>query len=230
MVLNWQAIWAFSKIGLYLIVIAVAVCSQHHYRTFNVLISHDCITIRCHIWMDQASCAVYFLWIVAEVRCTFFRRTSLRLVLLCFDPWLADAPTCIGSRFWTICFMRFHRRCNLKTVPNIVELSLVSGIGPLIKWNVPVLPMDRRLRAPQTSGPYALGHTFPPTSDAPDYPLVLVGLGLGVGEGLGLRVELGLGNHITISTRGVIICQGVENGHNTGTNRDGCVRLEIKVL
>ncbi len=27
---------------------------------------------------------------------------------------------------------------------------------------------------------------------------------------------LGLGNHIEISTRGVIIWQGVENGHNTG--------------
>ncbi len=40
--------------------------------------------------------------------------------------------------------------------------------------------------------------------------LVLVGLGLGVGEGLGL------GNQIAISTRGVIIWQGVENGHNTG--------------
>ncbi len=40
-------------------------------------------------------------------------------------------------------------------------------------------------------------------------PLVLVGLGLGVGEGLGL------GNQIAISTRGVIIWQGVENGHNS---------------
>ncbi len=38
-----------------------------------------------------------------------------------------------------------------------------------------------------------------------------IGLGLGVGEGLGL------GTHIVISTRGVIIWQGVENGHNTGT-------------
>ncbi len=46
--------------------------------------------------------------------------------------------------------------------------------------------------------------------------LVLVGLGLGVGEGLGLEVGLGLGNQIAISTRGVIIWQGVENGHNTG--------------
>ncbi len=48
-------------------------------------------------------------------------------------------------------------------------------------------------------------------------PLVLVGLGLGVGEGLGLGVGLGLGNQIAISTRGVIIWQGVENGHNTGS-------------
>ncbi len=46
----------------------------------------------------------------------------------------------------------------------------------------------------------------------PDYyPLVLVGLELGVGEGLGL------GNQVVISTRGVIIWQGVENGHKTGT-------------
>ncbi len=36
-------------------------------------------------------------------------------------------------------------------------------------------------------------------------PLVLVGLGLDVGEGLGL------GNQIAISTRGVMIWQGVEN-------------------
>ncbi len=40
-------------------------------------------------------------------------------------------------------------------------------------------------------------------------PLVLVGLGLGVGEGLGL------GNQIAISSRGVIIWQGVKNGHDT---------------
>ncbi len=49
-------------------------------------------------------------------------------------------------------------------------------------------------------------------------PLVLVGLGLGVGEGLGLGVGLVLGNQIAISTRGVINWQGVENGHNTGTD------------
>ncbi len=47
-------------------------------------------------------------------------------------------------------------------------------------------------------------------------PLVWVNLGIGVGEGLGLDVGLGLGNQIAISTRGVIIWQGVENGHNTG--------------
>ncbi len=47
-------------------------------------------------------------------------------------------------------------------------------------------------------------------------PLVLVCLGLGVGEGLGLGVRSGLGNQRAISTRGVIIWQGVENGHNTG--------------
>ncbi len=43
--------------------------------------------------------------------------------------------------------------------------------------------------------------------------LVLVGLGLGVGEGLGL------GNQIAISMRGVIIWQGVENGHNTDVDK-----------
>ncbi len=38
-----------------------------------------------------------------------------------------------------------------------------------------------------------------------------------MGEGLGLGVGLGLGNQIAISTRGVIIWQGVKNGHNTGS-------------
>lgn len=49
----------------------------------------------------------------------------------------------------------------------------------------------------------------------PDYypPLVLVGLRLGVGEGLGL------GNQIAISTRGIIIWQGVKNGHITGCKK-----------
>ncbi len=58
--------------------------------------------------------------------------------------------------------MRFCMCCNLKTAPNIGELSLVSVIGPLLEWNIPVLPMARRSRAPQTSGPYALFHTSPP--------------------------------------------------------------------
>ncbi len=56
-------------------------------------------------------------------------------------------------------------------------------------------------------------------------PLVLVGLGLGVGEGLGLGVGLGLGNQVAISTRGVIIWQGVENGHNTGPRHKRTKRL-----
>ncbi len=43
--------------------------------------------------------------------------------------------------------MRFRMRCNLKTAPNIGELSLVSAIGPLLEWNVPVLPMARRSRS-----------------------------------------------------------------------------------
>ncbi len=68
--------------------------------------------------------------------------------------------------------MLFRMRCNLKTVPNNGEVSLVSVIGPLLEGSVPVFPMfpmaSRRSRAPQTSGPYALCHPFPPTSDAPD--------------------------------------------------------------
>ncbi len=34
--------------------------------------------------------------------------------------------------------MQFHMCCNLKTAPNIGELSFVSAIGLLIEWNVPV--------------------------------------------------------------------------------------------
>ncbi len=60
-------------------------------------------------------------------------------------------------------------------------------------------------------------------------PLVLVGLGLGVGEGLGLGVGLGLGNHIAISMRGVIIWQGVENGHNTGNALQVASATETRV-
>ncbi len=40
--------------------------------------------------------------------------------------------------------MRFRMHCNLKTAPNIGEVSLVSVIGPLHEWNVPVLPMASR--------------------------------------------------------------------------------------
>ncbi len=55
--------------------------------------------------------------------------------------------------------------------------------------------------------------------------LVLVGLGLGLGVGEGL----GLGNQIAISTRGVIIWQGVENGHNTGTGlTHGCEWVDVR--
>ncbi len=46
-----------------------------------------------------------------------------------------------------------------------------------------------------------------PSSDPCQIITPLVFVGLGVGEGLGL------GNHKAISTRGVIICQGVENWH-----------------
>ncbi len=64
--------------------------------------------------------------------------------------------------------MRFRIRCNLKTAANIGEVSFVLLFGPLFEWNVLVFPMaSRRSRAPQTSGPYALCHPFPPTSNAP---------------------------------------------------------------
>ncbi len=40
---------------------------------------------------------------------------------------------------------------------------------------------------------------------------------------MGLR----LGNHIAISTRGVIIWQGVENGHNTGVSSEHNGQSEV---
>ncbi len=52
-------------------------------------------------------------------------------------------------------------------------------------------------------------------------PLVLVGLGLGVGAGLGLGNQIQIG----ISTIGVIIWQGVENGHNGKASGDYHRRL-----
>ncbi len=63
---------------------------------------------------------------------------------LYFDARLADASGSAVSHFWSICFMRFRVRCNLKTAPNIGEVSLVSVISPLHEWNVPVLPMASR--------------------------------------------------------------------------------------
>ncbi len=45
-----------------------------------------------------------------------------------------------------------------------------------------------------------------------------------MGEGLGL------GNHIAISTGGVIIWQGVENGHNTGNrSKTLCTGVSLNV-
>ncbi len=61
--------------------------------------------------------------------------------------------------------MRFRMRCNLKTAPNIGELSLVSAIGPLLEWNVLVFPMARRSRAPRPLGPMHSVTLFP--HDAP---------------------------------------------------------------
>ncbi len=58
--------------------------------------------------------------------------------------------------------MRFRMRCHLKTAPNIGEVSFVSAFSHYLNGM-----SSRRSRAPQTSGPYALYHPFPPTSDAP---------------------------------------------------------------
>ncbi len=35
-----------------------------------------------------------------------------------------------ASHFWSICFIGFHMRCNLKTARKV---SLVSAIGPLLE-------------------------------------------------------------------------------------------------
>ncbi len=67
--------------------------------------------------------------------------------------------------------MQFRMRCNLKTAPNIGEVSFISAFGPLFEWNVLVFPMaSRRLRAPQTSGPMHSVTLFPPLAT----PLVIV--------------------------------------------------------
>ncbi len=123
-------------------------CFQPASLTF--LISHDCITILCHIWVDQATCAVYLLEIVAEAPWQCCAVT---------DPTLLRAAGgCIGERcFALLDYLVFCMRCNLKTAPNIGELSLVSAIGPLFEWNVPVLPMvSWQSQAPQTSRPYEM--------------------------------------------------------------------------
>ncbi len=53
----------------------------------------------------------------------------------------------------------------------------------------------------------------------PDYCPTSIGrFKIRVREGLALGVWLGLGNQVVISIRGVIIWQGVENGHNTGNS------------
>ncbi len=135
------------RFPIYLIV--VAVFSQHHYRTFNVLISHDCITILCHIWMDQAICAVYLF---------INRGRSAAQRAHVHQRWSRS----VLRRGW-----RMHRGTLLHTFGVFALCGFVSAICPLFEWNVPVLPMARRSRAPQTSGPYALRHPFPPTSDTP---------------------------------------------------------------
>ncbi len=57
-----------------------------------------------------------------------------------FDERLVDASESTASHFWVFCFMRFHMRCNLKTAPNIGEVSLILAISPLFEWSVPGSP------------------------------------------------------------------------------------------
>ncbi len=159
MVLNWQAsirisirFQCASMSWLFSASITIEPCSH--------ITRHDCITIMCHIWMDQAPCCLsLIIWIVAEAR-----RGAVRSALF----WRA-ADGCIRECcFALVEYLLYTRmRSNLKTAPNIGEVSLMAAIGPLLEWNVPVLPMaSRQSQAPQTSGPYCLCHPFPPTSDA----------------------------------------------------------------
>ncbi len=60
----------FSSLPLHAVYIVVAVFSQHHYRTFNVLMYHMTITIiLCHIWVDEATRAVYHFTLRAAGGC-----------------------------------------------------------------------------------------------------------------------------------------------------------------
>ncbi len=75
--------------------------------------------------------------------------------------------------------MRFRVHSNLKTAPNIGEVSFVSAIGPLLEWNVPVFPMaNRRSRAPRPLGPMHSVTLFPPLAT----PLLIGRGGLAIGR------------------------------------------------
>ncbi len=58
--------------------------------------------------------------------------------------------------------MRFRMLCNLKTALNIRRSAHYSN-------ECPGVPDDQAIAGPQTSGPYAICHPFPSTSDAPGY-------------------------------------------------------------
>ncbi len=61
--------------------------------------------------------------------------------------------------------MRFRMCCNLKTVPNIAEVSFVSAFGPLFEWNVPVFPDGQAIAGPPDLWALCTLSPFSPTSD-----------------------------------------------------------------
>ncbi len=58
--------------------------------------------------------------------------------------------------------MRFRMCCNLKTVPNIAEVSFVSAFGPVFEWNVLVFPDGQAISGPpRPLGPMHSVTVFP---------------------------------------------------------------------
>ncbi len=140
----------------------VAVFSQHHYRT--MFSYHTTRLYNNDVSHLNGSSALLFISYHMNRGRSAARRGAVRSALF----WRA-ADGCIRECcFALVEYLLYTRmRSNFKTAPNIGEVSLMAAIGPLLEWNVPVLPMaSRRSQAPQTSGPYCLCHPFPPTSDA----------------------------------------------------------------
>ncbi len=81
------------------------------------------------------------------------------------------------------------------------------------------------VRRQKTAKPIYKAENVPPAGVVPNSdpcqiitPLVLIGLSVCVCVCVCVCVwGGGLGNQIAISTRGIIICHRVENGHNTGS-------------